>query len=170
MAIYYVGVPLLMIVAVLDATVMRLFQLWDGALSPNLMLMVVVSWALVVELQEGLAWAVIGGILRDLLSVAPTGSSALAFVLIVIVIDMFIPKLGWRNVVIPPVAVGAATFFYDIVLFILLQLVGYSRPFFYGLSYASLPGAVENVILMVFVFRAVAGVNAFFRPPRATAF
>lgn len=162
MTIYYIGFPLLMIIAVLDATVMKLFQMWGGA--PNLMLMVIISWALVADLREGLTWAVIGGIFRDLLSVAPTGSSALAFVLMVIAIDTFLPKLGWRNVVIPPIAVFAASFVYYVVLSVMLRLGGYSLPFFYGLTYISLPSAVMNTILMFFVYRLIAGVNEFVRP------
>lgn len=166
MAIYYIGVPLLTVVAILDATFMKALQVWGGA--PNLMLMVIVTWALINPLEEVLPWAVMGGILRDLLSVAPTGSSALVFILIAVAIDTFLPKINWRNVVIPSLVVGASTFVYDILMVGLLALAGYSRPLLFGLTYVSIPGAIANAILIVIVFRTIGSINAFFRPQRTS--
>jgi rod shape-determining protein MreD len=166
MAIYYVGFPLLLITAVLDATFMSLFRIWGGA--PNLVLMVVVSWALLTELDEALPWAVMGGIMRDLLSVAPTGSSALALVIIVVVIDRLLPKLSWRNVGVPPLTVFVATFVYNGVLFGTLALAGWPTPFFWGILYVMLPGAVMNFLAVLLVFRSMGAVNSLLRPQRAS--
>lgn len=168
MSLYYIGLPFLMIIAVLDATFMKIFQMWGGA--PNLMLMVIVSWALITELDEALPWAVMGGIMRDLLSVAPTGSSALAFIIIVVAIDIVFPPISWRNVVIAPAVVFISTFVYDAVLVILLTVAGYSRPILYGFLYFSLPAAVENLIMVLFVFRTMGSLNAFLRPQRASMY
>ena len=166
MAIYYVGFPLLVLIAVLDATFIKLFEIWGGA--PNLMLMVIVSWALMVDLQEALPWAVIGGIMRDLLSVAPTGSSALAFIIIVVVIDTFIPVLSWRNIIIPPIVVFISTFVYDLILVGLLIAANYSRPIFFGITYVTLPGAITNVVLVLVVYRTIGSINTLLRPQRAS--
>lgn len=166
MSIYYIGVPLLILVAVIDATFMKALQIWGGA--PNLMLMVIISWALITELDEALPWAVMGGILRDLLSVAPTGSSALAFILIVVVIDTVFPKISWRNVVVAPSVIGISTFVYDLILTVMLIVAGYSHPFFYGLRYISLPGAIMNILMVLIVFRTMGSINEFLRPQRTS--
>lgn len=166
MAIYYFGFPLLLLAAIFDSTLMTLFRLWGGG--PNLVLMVVVSWALLVELDEALPWAVMGGIMRDLLSVSPTGSSALALVLIVIVIDRFLPTLSWRNVFLPILVVGAATVFYDVVLFGILVLDGRPAPAFQTITYVIMPGTIQNMLMIVVVFRTIGGINQYFRPKRAS--
>lgn len=157
-----------MIVAVLDATFMKIFQIWGGA--PNLMLMVIVSWALLTELEEALPWALIGGVMRDLLSVAPTGTSALAFIIIVVAIDVVFPPISWRNVIIAPLVVFGSTFIYDAVVLVFLIVAGYSRPLIYGFLYISLPAAVENLIMVLFVYRTIGSINAFLRPQRTSMF
>jgi rod shape-determining protein MreD len=166
MAIYYFGFPLLLLAAVFDTTIMTLLRFWGG--TPNLVLIVVVSWALIAEIEEAIPWAVMGGIFRDLLSVAPTGSSALTLIIIVIVIDQFFPKLDWRNLVIPPLVVIGATIFFDLVLLGVLVLLGWPLPRASGAAYVIIPGIFENVLIIPFVFRAIGGINHFLRPPRAS--
>ena len=166
MIIYYIGIPLLTLLAVFDATFMKVLQLWGGA--PNLMLMVIVAWALVAELDEALTWAVIGGVLRDLMSVAPTGSSALAFIVIVVTIDILFPKISWRNVFLPPLCALVGTFVYDGVLIVLLAVAGYRLPFPYSLLYATLPSAIYNTVFILIIFRTLGSINAFLRPQKAS--
>jgi rod shape-determining protein MreD len=162
MAIYYIGFPLLMLVAVIDATFMQLFRIWGGA--PNLMLMVIISWALITDLEDALPWAIMGGVMRDLLSVVPTGSSALAFVIIVIALDRTFPKISWRNAAVPPPVTFGATYAYNIALFGLLRVAGWDVPFLDGLWYIILPGAVMNFLAVLIVFRGIGAVNNFLRP------
>jgi rod shape-determining protein MreD len=164
MAVYYIGIPLLFLAAVFDTTILTLFRVWGGG--PNLMLIVVVSWAMLVDIRQALPWAMIGGIFRDLLSIAPTGASALVFVLIVIAIDTYLPKLDWRNIVIPPLVVGAATVVYDGTVLGILILTGRPIPEFATLYYSILPGVIENMVLVLVVFRLMGATNAFLRPSR----
>lgn len=164
MVVYYVGFPVLLLAAVLDATLMTLLRFWGG--SPNLVLMIVVAWALLVELPEALPWAVMGGIMRDLLSVAPTGSSALALVLIVVMIDRFLPTVSWRNIPIPIATIALASLFYDTVLMFFLVIAGWPFPTLRYFTYVLLPGMFTNIVLMVVVFRTIGGIYQFLRPPR----
>jgi rod shape-determining protein MreD len=166
MLIYYIVFPLLLLAAVFDATIMTLLRFWGG--SPNLVLMIVVSWALLVDIREALPWAVMGGIMRDLLSVAPTGSSALALVLIVIAIDRFLPKIEWRNIPLPLLTIALATLLYDAILQGLLVIAGWPIPAFQFVTYVILPGLMTNVFLMLIVLRTIGSVNQFLRPPRAS--
>jgi rod shape-determining protein MreD len=166
MAIYYIGFPVLMIVAVIDATFMQLFRLWGGA--PSLMLMVIVSWTLVADLEDALPWAVMGGIMRDLLSVSPTGSSAVAFVVIVIAIDRIFPKINWHNIAIPPPTVLVASYVYGLMMFGFHRIAGWDVPFLDGLWYIILPGAIMNFAAILIVFRLIGGVNNFLRPQRGS--
>ncbi|MCB9436402.1 MAG: rod shape-determining protein MreD [Anaerolineales bacterium] len=162
MAVYYVGFPLLLMAAIFDTTLMTLFRFWGGG--PNLVLMIIVSWALLVDLRESLPWAVMGGIFRDLLSLVPTGTSALIFVLIVVAIDWLIPKLGWRNLVVPPLVIVAVTVVYDLFVLSVLFIAG--RPIFdiLGFFYVIVPGLIENAAMVLVIYRTLGGLNAFLRP------
>ena len=46
------------------------------------MLLLVVAWSLNVPLEQGILWAVIGGLCKDLLSAAPLGTSIIGMVLL----------------------------------------------------------------------------------------
>ncbi|PJF42145.1 MAG: rod shape-determining protein MreD [Phototrophicales bacterium] len=164
MSTYYVGIPLLILVAVFDTTLMTLLWLWGGG--PNLMLMVIVSWALLVDLREALPWAILGGVFRDLLSEIPTGSSSLFFVILVIVIDLYLPKLNWRSLLIPILTIGAATVAYMLYIFAILVIIGWPVPKFAVLTYVILPSTIENMLLVLIVFRTIGAVLAFLRPSR----
>lgn len=164
MATYYIGIPVLLLVAVFDTTLMTLLWLWGGG--PNLMLMVIVSWALLVDLREALPWAVMGGIFRDLLSEVPTGASALAFVVLVIAIDTYLPKLTWRNIIIPMLTIAVATVGYIIYTYVMLIIVGWPVPDINVITYVILPSTIENMLVGLVVFRVIGGMLAFVRPSR----
>jgi cell shape-determining protein MreD len=61
----YIGIPLLILAAILDATLMAELRIGGGA--PDLVFLLVVSWALLSTVQEAMMWAVIGGVLKDTL-------------------------------------------------------------------------------------------------------
>ncbi|NDJ84653.1 MAG: rod shape-determining protein MreD [Chloroflexi bacterium] len=166
MAIYYVGFPLLLLAAVFDATIRTLLRFWGGG--PNRGVLVVVSWALVVDLREALPWAVMGGVFRDLLSVAPTGTSALALVIIVVSIDQLIPKLSWRNVILPLLSTALATIAYDVIALVILVIDGWPTPGLQTITYVIFPGLFVNLVLVLLVYRTVASINQFLRPTRAS--
>ncbi|HLA45125.1 MAG TPA: rod shape-determining protein MreD, partial [Aggregatilineales bacterium] len=82
MYIYYIGFPLLLLAAIIDASVLVQIRYLNG--QPALLLMLVISWALLNDLPESLPWAVMGGIFADLLSVSLLGTSSLALVMAVV--------------------------------------------------------------------------------------
>lgn len=164
MAAYYVGFPLLILTAVFDTTIMSLLRVWGAG--PNLMLVMILSWAMLVDIRESLPWALMGGIMRDLLSITPTGVSALIFVLMIIVIDTYLPKLDWRNVIVPPVVIGLATIVYDVLVLGILVMTGRPVPELLAVIYIILPGVIENMVIVLLVFRVMGGINTFLRPSR----
>lgn len=76
----YIGIPILLLAALLNSTLMAEFRIGGGA--PDLVFLLVVSWALLGDVEEALTWAVIGGVMQDLLSVAPLGTSSLGLVIV----------------------------------------------------------------------------------------
>jgi rod shape-determining protein MreD len=80
----FLSVPIMMLVAALQVTVMPQISFLGGR--PDLVLLVVVSWALNSTLEQAVLWAFVGGICRDLLSSAPIGTSIIGLILIIFAI------------------------------------------------------------------------------------
>ena len=160
----YIGIPILLLAALLNATVMGLFRIGGGA--PDLVFLLVISWALLADVQDALLWAVIGGVLQDWFSVAPLGSSALGLVVVAFVADMLFGRVGRGNVLIPPLVAGVGTLIYHIGLLLALVLVGIAVPVGQGLIFVTLPTAVYNMLLILPVYRLVGLVYGWLTPRR----
>ncbi len=161
----YIGIPLLMIAAVLNATVMPEFRVGGG--SPDLVLIIVVSWALLADVREAMLWSVVGGVLQDWLSVAPLGTSALGLVVIVFVSDMVIGQISRNNVLVPPLVAGAGTVVYHLIVLSVLWAVGINVPLDRGLSYVTIPSLFYNALLIIPIFRLMGRLSLWMHPRRA---
>ncbi len=163
MTIYLVGIPLLMIAAVIDASVLTYVSYLNG--SPSLLVMLITSWALLNPLSDALPWAVIGGIFADLLAVTPLGTSSLAFCLATILIDSWFGLVGRRNIIFPPLAVLLTTIILQVITLGVLIVFGWSVPIFEAVLRWVLPTLVFNFLGVLVVFRIMGAVVGFFRPP-----
>lgn len=163
MIVYGLGLPILMLAAVIDASVMVQLRYMNG--QPSLLLLIVTSWALLNELPDALPWALMGGIFADLLSVTPLGASSLALAVGVILVAVFLGRATRKNWVLPPIAVALTTVMYQGIIVVVLILFGWSVPLFgAGLRWV-LPTLVFNLIGILVVFRVMGVVVEFFRPP-----
>jgi rod shape-determining protein MreD len=160
----YIGIPLLILAAILDATLMAELRIGGGA--PDLVFLLVVSWALLSSVQEAMLWAVIGGVLKDALSLAPLGTSALGMVVVVFVADSLFGDVRRNNLVIPPVLAAAGTVIYHLGILVVLGLVGYGVPMGEGLLYVTLPTVIYNLILILPVFRLAGLIHRWLTPRR----
>jgi len=165
MYVYYIGFPVLMLAAVIDASVLVQLRYLNG--QPSLLLMLVVSWALLNDISDSLPWAVMGGVMADLLSVTPTGTSSLAFSLVVLAVVSTFGRVSRRNLVLPSLAVSMGTVIYSVVLAIVLLVAGWSVPPGGAALRWMLPSLAFNFIGILVVFRIMGALVEFFRPPTA---
>ena len=160
----YVGIPVLILAAILDVTLMAKFRIGGGA--PDLVFMLVVSWALLSTMQEAMVWAVVGGVVKDALSVAPLGTSALGMVIVVFIVDSLLGTVRRTNLVVPVPVIAVGTVIYHAAILAVLQIVGYGLPVGEGLLYVTLPTMVYNMILVLPVFRTMGSVQQWLAPRR----
>ena len=160
----YVGIPVLILAAILDVTLMAKFRIGGGA--PDLVFMLVVSWALLSTMQEAMVWAVVGGVVKDTLSVAPLGTSALGMVIVVFIVDSLLGTVRRTNLVVPVPVIAVGTVIYHLTILAVLQIVGYGLPVGEGLLYVTLPTMVYNMILVLPVFRTMGSVQQWLAPRR----
>ncbi|MCL4880050.1 MAG: rod shape-determining protein MreD [Anaerolineae bacterium] len=164
MTIYAVGIPLFMIAAVIDSSVFSHLRYLNG--QPSLVLVLVVAWGLLNELPDSLPWAFIGGLFVDLLSVTPTGTSSLAYVLALTILAFYVGQIGWRNILVPPLAVIFTTALYQVVVLTMLIVQGNSFPVFRTILTWTIPSLVFNTLLILPMFRLMGRILDFLRPPK----
>jgi rod shape-determining protein MreD len=160
----YLAIPLMLIVAVLQASLVPEIRI--GEAGPDLALLIVISWTLLGGFEEGVYWAVAGGVLLDLLDGTPTGLTAAALVLVSFGASALFGKVGRNNVIFPPLAILAATVVYHGILIILLRITGSAVPLLYSFTQVTIPSALYNVILILPLFRILGRIYEVSRPRR----
>lgn len=161
----YLGIPVLALAAILNTTLMAELRVGGGA--PDLVFLLVISWALLTDLRDGLLWAVVGGVMQDWLSVAPLGTSALGLVLVVFAADTLFGEVSRGNLLVPLVVAAAGTMIYHLAVIVVLQLEGYAIPPLTGISYVTVPAIVFNTLFILPVYRIIGTLYAAFQPRRA---
>lgn len=89
---FYVLIPLLLALVVLQATLLARLPVFGVTLQPALL--VVIGWSLLRSPYEAIVWAFVSGMALDMFSVGPTGGMALALMLTVL-------PLAYLNQVLP---------------------------------------------------------------------
>jgi len=122
---------------------------------PNLLLVVVVSWALLRGVAAALPVAFVSGLLFDLLAGLPLGASSLG-----LMATTFLAGLGTRrvfssNVIWPAVLVALATPIYACFVLVALQLTGPALDWSTMALKVIAPELVLNVLLTLLVYPAL---------------
>ncbi|MEL6216549.1 MAG: rod shape-determining protein MreD, partial [Pseudomonadota bacterium] len=78
------SLPIMFVAVVLQSSFIYQVRVLGGM--PDLVLLLTLCWSFDRDLDEGLVWAFVGGILADLQSAAPTGTTTLALIPALIVI------------------------------------------------------------------------------------
>ncbi len=162
----YLSIPILIIAAVLQSSVIPAIRIASGG--PDLIFMLVLSWMMLADTEEGIFWAMVGGITQDLVSGLPTGTSALALVIVAFLVNLVFGPIARNNLIIPPVVIAAGTVLYHLLLIGLLAVLGRPVPISYTLTYVTFPTLLFNVVLSLPVYRLMGAVYGASRPRRVT--
>lgn len=137
------------IIALFQTVVLARVELWGAR--PNLMLLLVLVWSIVRDLDEGLIVALIGGLILDLFSGGPPGSMVLG-----LLAAAFLAGQRWgRGVGLPIITLWFSALIsvlaYHVVLLTVLAWTRY--PVDWGRAFLSvaLPSALLNAALAPFI-------------------
>jgi rod shape-determining protein MreD len=141
---------LLFTLTVLQGTVLPRIEILG--VHPDLMLLAVTSWSLLRGSEEGMLWALIGGVGIDLLSGARFGIHTLPLLIV-----GFVAGLGQRRIfrlelLIPVLVIPLATLIYEATILAMLKLLGWPAAWGAGLSYVVLPSILVNTVSMPIVY------------------
>ncbi|MBN1934798.1 MAG: rod shape-determining protein MreD [Anaerolineae bacterium] len=146
----YLTMLLLFGLALVQSTVLPRVTLWG--VHPELMLMVVISWSILSGAEEGMLWALIGGIPLDLLSAGTFGLHTLALLLVSFLSGLGESTIFRSDLLMPLLIIPLATLGYELALLGGLYLTGWSAPFGAYFSRAVLPSMLLNTLLMAPIY------------------
>ncbi len=158
----YLSIPVLALAVVIQATVLPELRIAGGA--PDLLLLLVLGYSLLQGFERGVVWAIVGGLLHDLISAVPEGVTSLALVATIGAAALVVGRNTPRNLVIPPLLAAGATVLYHIVVLVALLVVGRPLPIPALLMYVTVPTAVYNLVVMVPVYHLLAVFSPVRRP------
>ncbi|MGQ9599529.1 MAG: rod shape-determining protein MreD [Anaerolineae bacterium] len=141
----YLLIPLLAIVALIQATVMPHLRVWG--VFPDLPLLVVASWALLRGAREGLIWGFIAGLAVDLSSGAPLGAATISLMVAGGVSGFGEATVFRSHVALPLVTVAGVTVLYDLLFLLVMQLSGQEVVWLESLWRTIVPSALLNMLI-----------------------
>ena len=123
-----------------------------SSVHPDLVLILVIGWVILRGLEEGLFWAVIGGLSLDILSGAPFGVFTLSMVVVALVTSLFHGRVFGSSIILPLSLTFPLSFLFNGLVLLLLMILG--RPIDWNAAFFNilLPVAIFNTMVMVLVF------------------
>ncbi|MBI4316901.1 MAG: rod shape-determining protein MreD [Chloroflexi bacterium] len=148
--------------AIAQSTVLPYFA--PLGLKAELVLLLVVSWSILRGTDEGVAWAITGGILLDLLSALPFGILTTALVVTSVSMSWLGGPLLRVNASLPLAMAPVATVVFDVLVMLLLETLGQRVDWPDLLVGVVLPLALLDTIIMVPIYAMLHGIHARLRP------
>ena len=137
---------ILILTAFAQATVFPMVRVLGG-MGPDLVLVLILVWSGLRGSREGLVWAFALGLLLDLLTLDPLGVNALALIPVALIGGVASRRLFHSGLIIPMVAVVAATLAHQVVSVSLVALTGLHYPLLVSVKVGVLT-ALLNVLVV----------------------
>ncbi|QPC81623.1 rod shape-determining protein MreD [Phototrophicus methaneseepsis] len=154
---YYLSLPILIIAAALQSSVMPQLRIAGGA--PDLVLLLVLLWAIHAPLNEAIFWAFLGGLSQDLLSVMPLGSSVIGMLIMIFFIKRLSLQLYRVNIVLVAGYVLLGTIVQTIITQIILFLMGLGLSIGDAFQYVLMPTLFYQLVFLVPVYLVIRGIQ-----------
>jgi rod shape-determining protein MreD len=140
-----IGIPILALAFMVQTAVVSRITLLSGA--ADLVLLILVAWALQEQVQSSWQWAVLAGLMAAFISGLPPLTLMLAYLLAVGLARYVIYQI-WRT---PVLALFSVTFFSTLILHLITYLAllfrGTAIPFGDVLALITLPSVFLNLLL-----------------------
>jgi hypothetical protein len=147
---YYIGLPLLLIVAAAEASVLPLFQV--GGLQPNPMLVLMVAWLMVRGPGEAFLFIPVAGVFLGLVDSAPMGTALLAMAPMALLHDVRGSQLSEGGFIITILFTMLMTVVFNLVYLLVFMLGGQSGDLADAFTRIIIPTAFLNVLVLFPVY------------------
>jgi len=144
---YYLGLPLLILVALTEVSVLPMFRVYG--LQPNLMLVLLIAWLIVRGANEAFILAPIGGVLLGLVDGAPTGTALIGLAPLAFLQELRGSQLREGGLIAAIAFAIVMSFFYNYVHLAVFTLEGQSGDWIVATLRIIVPTALVNVLVLV---------------------
>ncbi len=152
---YFIGIPLLVIVAILQTTVFADIHFFDGR--PDMLMLTVIGWGIAGGDRQAMVWGFIGGLLLDSFSGLPLGSSAISLTLIALFVSIYARRVWEANLLMPLGITLVATLLYHTLALGWLFALGRAIDLPFSYSRVILPSTILNLLLILPVYQLMLG-------------
>jgi rod shape-determining protein MreD len=146
----YLVVPLLVVVALLQTTIMPHLAIWG--VFPDLSVLVVASRGLLKGSGEGVLWGFITGVALDLLSSAPSGTATVSLIVVGFASGLAKGSVLQAHITLPMLTMFLVTIVYNLTYLLILQISGRTVIWLDSIARIILPSALLNAILTPVIF------------------
>jgi rod shape-determining protein MreD len=160
---YILGIPLLMLLAIFQSTMLGSFQFIEGR--PDLVLLAVIGWGLAGGSEEAMVWGFVGGIFLDMLSSVPIGTTSITLILIGTLVSIFAGRIWEANFLMPLGTTLAGSLLFHIMSLGVILLMGREIDWAYAFSRVILPSTFINLLLALPAAQALMALRNRLYPP-----
>jgi rod shape-determining protein MreD len=159
---YLLGVPIILITLMIQLTIFSRTSLLYG--KADLVLLVIVVWAMKSKDYSIWLWVVIGGGLMSLISATPFLIPMVSYAIIAIIVEVFQKKMWQMPIIAMFIVVMVGTFIQHAMYFVALSISGSELPFLESINLVTLPSLMLNLLLSLPVYILVSGITHWFAP------
>jgi rod shape-determining protein MreD len=149
----WIAIPILSILLIFQSSIFSYFTLLNG--TADLIMLVLIAWALQKRVQTAWHWCIIGGLLVSIISALPFGVSLIGYSLVIGIV-MLLRQRVWQ---VPILAMYISTFFgtliTHLITIITLRIMGTPLPIQEVLNTITLPSLLLNLILALPVYALI---------------
>lgn len=158
------GVPILVLVAVLQSTVLYHVRFIGGSF--DTMLVIVLAWSLAQRGNDGLIWAFVGGLIADSLSAGPPGAITLALVSVIAFISVTEGRFYKANWPVAMISSVLGTLLYHLIYLSVLAINGYPVNLIDTIAVVTFPSAILNFLLILPIYQTARVIARLTAPPK----
>lgn len=133
---------------------------------PDLVLILVIAWSSVHDLEESLTWALIGGLSLDFISGAPFGVFSLAMLIVTVLVNFSQGRILGSSIVLPLSLTFPLSLLFNTLALFFLYLLGWPVAWIESFANVLFPVALLNSGVMVLIYPLLSSFNRFFYPQR----
>ncbi|MFW5696440.1 MAG: rod shape-determining protein MreD [Phototrophicaceae bacterium] len=142
----FLSIPILALAAILQASIVPQIRILGGG--PDLIFLLVLAWAINARLESSVIWAFVGGIMQDLMSAAPLGTSTVGLLLLVFAISGLGQQVHKIGFIIMLGLVLFGTLAQQIIIMLVLAFSGFTMQWGFNLTFVIAPTILYNLVLI----------------------
>ena len=144
---YILGIPLVILLAIFQSTLLGTFQFLEGR--PDLVLLAVIGWGLAGGSEEAMVWGLVGGVVLDMLSGVPIGTTSITLILIALLVSLYEDRIWEANFLTPLGITLIGSLIFHIMSLGAIMLMGREIDMSYMFSRVILPSTFFNLLLAI---------------------